>query len=138
MTKCLLKSLQTMPGYRYKGRDSPTTRHLTPNTAPPDTHPSPPEGRGLSMLLPISLPLWRIRLILLIRLIGPNMPDKPDTLANRLIINCLPICRLLACKRPSITMQKVTFRIMKGGLLRFIRSSGVSILVPPDLQSGGF
>ena len=106
-----------MPGYRYKGRDSPTTRHLTPNTAPPDTHPSPPEGRGLSMLLSISLPFGRIWLILLIRLIWPNMPDKLGALANCLIANDFPICRLLVCKRPSIAMQKATFRIMKGGLL---------------------
>ena len=42
-------------------------------------------------------------------------------------------------------MQKAVFYTLKDGLLHrdlppfeVIRSSGVSILVPPDLQSGGF
>lgn len=100
-----------MPGYRYKEK-----KKAPPNL--PDTHPNPPEGRELSMLSPIISPLGRIRFIRLIRLIWPDMPDRPHWPDKTLIIRGLPICRLLACKRPSIAMQKATFRIVKGGLLQ--------------------
>ena len=47
---------------------------------------------------------------------------------NRLIINHLPICRLLACKRRSFTTQKAAFCTPKDGLL------GSSAILLDDIQ----
>ncbi len=42
---------------------------------------------------------------------------------NLLVVRGFPICILLECKTPHITLQKTPFRNVNGHLLRFIRSS---------------